>query len=317
VGTRIAAFAVLFAWVCIIHSGEAVPIRAANLDSEDAASSKAAELAAIEKQVEAVGSSNEISPSETQEHEIKSGVAKVNSVTGSKRLSPGDPGYLQQQIEGPDRTFKQVMTQINKHLRRKALNERNSAYAHAEAATLAREASRAVGAMAREVSSDAEQTAEEKAAAASECTSKLAMVTDEAEKARLAKECKARIEAKKAAYDEAAQAEQASTSAIDAAGAREGEVKGLAGFYQDGTSKLIHAKNAAQAAQIKLKSFEKQMAIDAQISQRRLRQDREARMLQNKYQQAEQAAQDRYDLRVAKDELKDPPPAIRVRSHKP
>jgi hypothetical protein len=227
-------------------------------------------------------------------------------------LKPGQKGYLAQQIEGRVVPFKETMAAINHRLHRKWTEERNSAYAHDEAARLAADASQAVGNMAHEVGTEAEENAEHKAALAAQCAQDMMSITDKDAKSLKAKECEQLLDAKRRAYDEAADAMSASTKAIDAAGAREGEIAGMAGVHADGTSRLVVAENNAIGAKLLLKNFEKEEKTDDAIAERRLKAKLENERLIAHANSLEQQAQDNFDADQAADDAKPPPAPLVV-----
>jgi len=222
-------------------------------------------------------------------------------------LKPGQKGFLRQQIEGRVTPFKETMARINHKLHRKWTAQRNTAYAHDEAARLAADASNAVSQMAHEVGSEAEENAEHKAALAATCAEEMMSITDKEAKALKAKQCEQLLDAKRKAYDEAADAMSASTKAIDAAGAREGEVAGMAGVHADGTSRLVTAENNAIGAKLLLQNFEKEQKTDDAIAARRLKQKQENARLIAHANSLEEQAQDNFDADRAKEDSKPPP----------
>lgn len=227
-------------------------------------------------------------------------------------LIPGQKGYLTQQIEGPVTPFEKTMSDINHKLHRKRTAIREIAYNHDLAARLAADASKAVGNMAHEVSSEANENAESKAAAAAQCAEELQSMTDPAEKGMKAKECEAMLDQKEKAYNEAADAQAASTKAVDAAGARQGEVAGMAGVHADGTSRLVTAENNAIGAKLLLANFVKEQKTDDMIAARRARQKATNRRLIEHANSLEERAQDAFDANVAKEDSAPPPRATRA-----
>merc|ERR1712159_926626 len=145
----------------------------------------------------------------------------------SGAIEPGKKGFLHQQVTGgPPESFKQTMERIDRKLTLKQQKERTAAYQAAETKKMAKEASKAVGRMASNIQQEAAENAEHKAAIAEECKLKWSSTSDPAEREMLAKECKEAIEAKKQAYNKAANAEAASEKALDSAGANEGKILG-------------------------------------------------------------------------------------------
>merc|ERR1719453_211273 len=162
--------------------------------------------------------------------------------------------------------------------------------------------------MAQEVGKEAEEHAESEAAEAASCLQELESGSHDPEtKAQLIKQCKQKVKKKKQAYDEAAQAEAASDKAVASAGTNEGEIRGEASLYEDGTSRLLAAKGKAEAAAMKLKTFEQQSALDDKIDKQFLQQEQAADSKVDAARTKAEQAQDHYDNAEARSEQRDPP----------
>merc|ERR1712227_145117 len=361
---KIAGVVALLACVCLIHTGEALPLQmsdtvslveAAEKPQETEAQQEANDLNAVEaaeKEVEATKMGRTSHPTELQKptpmhgddktdeqvdrmvHEVTNDGGKIDhhdedtmdsdaiTLHAQMRqsrdkpnaegiLKPGQKGFLLQQVQGPVKSFDKTMSDINHKLQRKWSDERQNAYQHAEAARLARQASNAVGRMAEEVSTEAEENAQKKAAAVAECQMKLEQATDEADKMMIAKECNQALQAKNKAYEEASEAMSASNKAIVSAGQNAGKIVGAARVEEDGVSDLIAAENAAQAAKLRLQTHDREAKKDEEIMKNRLKLEANTHALMQKAKEQEEAAQDAYDLRVATAEQAPPPrPAV-------
>jgi len=346
---KVTGLAVLLAWVCLIHSIEALPVQSDSASLSNAepepntinAEENAVEAARKELDDVKAGRNSPDTQMKTppkpagsstsfdrMPNEIVQGGDTENDdlVTDSDavsmhaqnmkdkdkpsqdgRLKPGQKGFLEQQITGPHEDFKETMEKIDRKLHLKHQKEREEGYQASETARMATEASQAVGAMAQEVRTESMQNAEAKAAQAADCGTVLKSISDDEEREMKAKECKEAVDVKKKSYAEAAEAMAASEKAIDAAGDNEGKILGLAGLHQDGTMKLLQAQKAAVGAKLKLKEFEKESKTDMEILAERQKLEAQTNQLMERAQKQEQAAQDSYDLRMAKAEAAPPP----------
>jgi len=365
---KIAAAAVLLAWVCLIHSSEALPLQMSDTVSLVQAAEKPESLAQQEKSDESAvavaekevelakqgrntqqtqlqpptpmhGDDKEDKAVDRMVHEVTNSGGKIDhdestrdsdgvamhAQEGTPRdkpdrnglLKPGQKGFLLQQVTGPVKPFAKTMADINHKLQRKWQDKRQMAYQHEEAATLARQASRAVGRMAEEVGTEAEENAQHKAAAAAECAMKLKSTSDEEEKSVIAKECKEALAAKEKAYQEAADAMSASNKAIQQAGENAGRIVGDAGLHEDGTSDLLKAEKAAAGAKLQLEMHDREAKKDEAIMKQRMKLEADTHALMQRAQIQEDAAQDAYDLKMAKAEAAPPPAAASPREPRP
>merc|ERR1712196_477600 len=339
---KIAGVVVLLACVCLIHTGEALPLQMSDTVSlveatekphETEAQQEANDLNAVEaaeKEVEATKMGRTSYPTEVQKPTPMHGDDKTDKqVDRMVHEVTNDGGKIdhhdEDTMDSDAITLHAQMSQsrdkpkadINHKLQRKWSDERQNAYQHAEAATLARQASNAVGKMAEEVSTEAEENAQKKAAAVAECQMKLEQATAEADTVMIAKECNQALQAKKKAYEEASEAMSASNKAIVSAGQNAGKIVGAARVEEDGVSDLIAAENAAQAAKLRLQTHDREAKKDEEIMKNRLKLEANTHALMQKAKMQEEAAQDAYDLRVATAEQAPPPRAAVPRQPAP
>eukprot|EP00657_Telonema_sp_P-1_P003328 TRINITY_DN18105_c0_g1_i1.p1 TRINITY_DN18105_c0_g1~~TRINITY_DN18105_c0_g1_i1.p1 ORF type:complete len:229 (-),score=58.84 TRINITY_DN18105_c0_g1_i1:84-770(-) len=205
------------------------------------------------------------------------------------------------------------MTDIQHKLDRRSRIKRAKAYLTESAYRAAKDASRAVGKMAQEVSAEAEDNAERKAAAATECSLQLTGEKDPAKKSYLAKKCAGLLDAKKQAYAEATNAMRAAETAIKAAGEKEGEVRADASFHQDGTGEATQAENEASAARVRLLNFESERKRDDAYRAQMVIHEKNSREMQSNFERLEQRLKDKQDKQEADEENKAAPPAAPVR----
>jgi len=306
---RIVALGVLCAWVCVLHSSEAVPTPVADVVSLASIDERRSQPSPAENAIEEANEDLRKAGQKRRSYTPKPASFKESPNMPPKRdgtLRPGEIGYLAQMIRGPTKTFQQTMDEIDDHLKAKRIRARTRAYQHQQAEVLAQKAADAVANMAQEVGTEADENAEERQADAAKCATDLHNADKAggaAQKELEAKCAKLHLEALKA-MDETTQATSAADKAVEQAGHNQGLTIAEFEMHKDPTSYEIDAQNAADAAAAHLKTSDEQaklaQAIRSERHQRKLRNDAKMEQMHLNFKKL----LDRHDKQHAQHEMK-------------